>query len=451
MNADFLFKPYSKFDLRERVIVKGLVEVMDYGSRALALSSFCVLPYLCQIKHSWTFVDFALMAWCVAEIAFSMWIHIRAAKMQNHCHVPEMDEQARMALAKRVVSQLDDPASLLNWADTNTASSLELLLTRGFLGKDKHELAKSERVQAQKLLEIFQTSEFSLPEQHYSKTKIVLPSIHPILYNTRSFLFYAVSAAIRFSGSIDFYRQGLLWHDLPTGLGYWIYHPTEVSNQPPILYFHGIGFGLTQMHPHITSLLEKYPNRILILFNLPQISMSPLSPVATEDEILHAIDILFHDNNLTTVSAFGHSFGTFICMWLATRRPTYLAKLTFIDPVCFMAWNACLIKRACHAEPTTAVHHYVRNIISRDLNFSLATGRRMYWPYTFQICDAFPCPTNIYLAKNDWVIDAPATYAYLIDRKATLDQTNVTIHMNDIDHLQFMFTPKLRDQINICL
>ncbi|KAJ9060657.1 hypothetical protein DSO57_1028607 [Entomophthora muscae] len=442
--SDYLWKRFSDLTAGEKALVQGSVVLLDVVSYTLGLLPFYVFPYL-LIQPAWGQVEVAVMTWCMLEFLFRLYVHLCVRGAEGRRPVPMKTMPAPVTMARRILSQMGDPTVLTKWLSPDEAlskSGLGFLTTRIFFEKARSELSQAELVQANQLDLIFQCDGKDLT---FSK-ETLWPSSRPVQYKVRSAVTYCFTGTVRIAGAIRFYTMGFQWNSLPTGLGYWI-HQKE-SSQPPILYFHGIGFGPTQMLPHVKALLELYPNRTIILFNLPQISMSPLSPVATEEEILDAIDILFQDNNLKKVSAVGHSYGTIMCMWLAMRRPTYLAKLTFIDPVCFMLWNSNLVTRAYYARPTTAVHHLVRNFVSQDHNFSLTISRYMYWICSFETCNAFPCPTNVYLGSQDWVIDAPATYAYLMQRKCSLNQTNLNIHLNEVDHIQFMFTPKLLDQIN---
>ncbi|KAJ9087298.1 hypothetical protein DSO57_1034634 [Entomophthora muscae] len=446
--SDAFFKPFCTLTLGERIVIEGSVELLDHFSFILALVPFYVLPYLCLVKSGWNVVDVLLVAWCVSELLFRVYVDLRVMVGSRYRAVPAKQGKELVEMAREMFSQMDDAMQFKHWFSKShclSKESLGFLMKRVFFEKYETELTKSEVLHSKEILDLI------LPRCHlkhapFSKQESLWQSVNPVQYKVRSVVVYGVMGAIRTMGAINLYNLGFQWNSLPTGLGYWIRQ--RESSQPPILYFHGIGFGPTQMLPHIRSLHKTHPHRTFIIFYLPQIAYSPYSPVATEDDVIRAIDIVFRDNDLKKVSVVGHSFGTLVSMWLAKARPEYLAQLTLIDPVCFMAWNASLFNRACHSTPSTMLHHTIRRIISRDHNFALTISRYMYWPTSFHICNTFPCPTNIYLAKNDWVIDAPATYAYLMQRKCSLSQTNLNIHLNDIDHLQFMFTPKLLRQIN---
>ncbi|KAJ9060655.1 hypothetical protein DSO57_1028605 [Entomophthora muscae] len=436
--SDAFFKPFCTLTLGERIVIEGSVELLDHFSFILALVPFYVLPYLCLVKSGWNVVDVLLVAWCVSELLFRVYVDLRVMVGSRYRAVPAKQGKELVEMAREMFSQMDDAMQFKHWFSKShclSKESLDFLMKRVFFENAS-----------------FQGDPRLDPATLPFEARSLLQAGEPVAVSEPSAVQGAFSCGVWGHGG---YPHNGCNQPVQLGLSMelfanwaWILDSPKESSQPPILYFHGIGFGPTQMLPHIRSLHKTHPHRTFIIFYLPQIAYSPYSPVATEDDVIKAIDIVFRDNDLKKVSVVGHSFGTLVSMWLAKARPEYLAQLTLIDPVCFMAWNASLFNRACHSTPSTMLHHTIRRIISRDHNFALTISRYMYWPTSFHICNTFPCPTNIYLAKNDWVIDAPATYAYLMQRKCSLNQTNLNIHLNDIDHLQFMFTPKLLRQIN---
>ncbi|KAJ9069609.1 hypothetical protein DSO57_1016770 [Entomophthora muscae] len=446
------FVRYSDLKGWQRIALKGALDALDKLTIGLSLASFYVAAYLGTTERRWSLAEVGLAAWAVTELLFRMYVYLRIARADK-CRPAPLAGYERVALAKKMNDHMQEIKELQEWfepMESMTKDALNSFVIGIFFGKDEDELTKEEESQAEEIKAIYEGRGEELLDRPSKKAKVLSLNSQAIMYEMRSVIYYGMVGAVRFLGELGLHRHGIKWYSLKGDLSYWLHQPPNPDpDQVPILYFHGIGVGPCIMLQHITSLMEAYPRRPIILFSLPHISLVPFAKVASEDDAIEAIDMLFQQLGLNRVSIVAHSFGTLTAAWMIKTRPLYVSQITLIDPVCYMLWSRYLLRRACHDSPDTVIHHYVRRFISRNHNFAIAIWRTMYWPYSFQMIEDLPCPTAIFLAKRDWAIDAPTTYSYLMRQKAISHLNNVTIQMNDIDHLEFLAHQPILDHINL--
>ena len=124
-------------------------------------------------------------------------------------------------------------------------------------------------------------------------------------------------------------------------LTYWHRPPTPAasgSDQPPVVFCHGLGVGVISYITVVQSLVCKGPGRRLIMVELPHISMRPVETQASPRELVASIADMLAAHACLPVGAHfvGHSFGSVVCAWVARQAPHLACRMTFLDPVCFL-------------------------------------------------------------------------------------------------------------------
>lgn len=216
-----------------------------------------------------------------------------------------------------------------------------------------------------------------------------------------------------------------------------------ISDELPILFIHGIGLGFSMYFRKVARLTQLYPDRQIILFEIPSVSLSPVASINTKDQSVLAIDIIFKTHNVTSCSLIAHSYGTIIATWLVKFRPHYITKLSLVDPICFMLWDSTLVCGFLLSRPTSMLHEFIRLFLSRDLTMANTFCRYFLWHASFMFPEELHCATNIYFSKKDCIIDAKTCHAYLQKHQTE----HMTLTMFDISHGVYLIDGEILDSI----
>merc|ERR1739848_188793 len=151
-----------------------------------------------------------------------------------------------------------------------------------------------------------------------------------------------------------------------------------------IVFFHGIGTGISSYGVLLKTLVTAYPRSPILVVELPLVAMeqpwgdawtttatasedticSPLLRALLEHRILHKRPVIV-----------GHSFGCFACRWVLShkRLATCIGGLVLLDPLVFLLPYPDISKRL-EEEPKNFYEFFVRRFIMREP--SIAFGRR---------------------------------------------------------------------------
>ncbi|KAI0237341.1 hypothetical protein L0F63_007484, partial [Massospora cicadina] len=201
------------------------------------------------------------------------------------------------------------------------------------------------------------------------------------------------------------------------GIRYWIYMPKPGLNRvddPPIFFVHGVGIGLVMYCKMVRELLIKKPNRPILLMELPHISIALSGQVPTMAQTLSSVDAILKLHKLTQCTFMAHSYGTIVTAWIVKERPQLISRLVLIDPVCFLVWEPSLIYNFLYSEPDSFTHFMCQYFISNDMYVSYTLRRNFCWGQNTLFPEFLThLDTAIFLAENDYIIDANFIFDYL--------------------------------------
>jgi len=117
-----------------------------------------------------------------------------------------------------------------------------------------------------------------------------------------------------------------------SGLSYWIYGSQYLSpTNPPIFIVHGIGIGIAMYFNVVKSVVSAYPERPILILELPNISLKVMGRVPSIEDTLEAVDEIFAQHQIRNCSWLAHSYGTIVTTWILKERPNYVNKITCIS------------------------------------------------------------------------------------------------------------------------
>jgi len=174
-------------------------------------------------------------------------------------------------------------------------------------------------------------------------------------------------------------------------------------NNAPIVFCHGIGLGLT---PYL-SLIKQLPlvnqyskstdkskhsimkEREVFLLEFEHVSMKRVHRIPTEEETAHAVALMLslksgqkhhrrtalrpehhghsEDHTCRPAVFIGHSYGTLSLAWFVKYHPSMIARLVFIDPICFLLFTYELSYKFFHRPLTSALHHIMDYWVAREM------------------------------------------------------------------------------------
>lgn len=229
---------------------------------------------------------------------------------------------------------------------------------------------------------------------------------------------------------------------------------TPDSQEPsskPIVYIHGLGFGMIQNHFIIHSLATKLPSHPIAIPLQPHISMNfthkqHLNPLDRESTVKAITNICnrwkFHVPTLNCSNVGGdentyagrskkggcengvillsHSNGSIAHGWILRDQPCLVARSAFVDPVVFCLWEGDVCYNFCYRSPRTALELLLYYFIGSEVGIANTIQRHFDWSDNTIFFDEIPnasdsSKTMWMLGGEDIIIDAWRVKKYLED------------------------------------
>lgn len=406
--------------------------------------TLATLPYVCMLMLAWLGLrgqaDLGSVAaawWCFCELLFYVYCHTRFAAIDKQRYaIPAMPVTEKVAMAEQMCDHMPDLAhDLAGWMINPTPklnqSDVAGWLSWAFAGKPTADLSAEEREEMARIRAVFNARLPEGPPAWRDEREFLRPTLDTIDMDVRSLLALGILLALRFVVSVVLSVDGFVWHAHVPGFNYWLYTP-EREEGMPILFLHGGGGGLSMYPAHFPFLVRKFPNRRIVVLDVLCVTSVPCSPMMGAPEITQYISEVLEMHGIAQVSIFAHSYGSVVAGWLLRFRSACVGRVTMVDPICFQMWDSTLIRKLVYAQPSCSFHH-VLYVISRDPafgaflhNFNLT--QFMFFPESITV------PTQIFIANRDWVVDGPASFEYLVRRKAKSNIANMNVHLVDMTH-----------------
>ncbi|ORX37879.1 hypothetical protein BD324DRAFT_578355 [Kockovaella imperatae] len=274
-------------------------------------------------------------------------------------------------------------------------------------------------------------------------------TLDPVNAKGRPLILYAVTNTINwFLREIVYPYQGMgLYRE--GGIDYLIRIPAHWTpekgrtepNAMPIIYFHGLGFGLLQNHLLIKHLLESLPTHPICVPLAVHTSQSifherHLRPW-TRRELVPAIKNICKkwgfweqgveewgvrkDRSAGGVSLMSHSNGSTAHGWILKDCPELSRRNTFVDPVVFCLWeggDVDICHSFCYRKPSTALELLLYYFIASEVGIANYIQRHFDWADNNLWFDEIPNVTDprktaFFLGGKDIIIDTARARKYL--------------------------------------
>ncbi|WWD04281.1 hypothetical protein V865_002349 [Kwoniella europaea PYCC6329] len=206
-----------------------------------------------------------------------------------------------------------------------------------------------------------------------------------------------------------------------------------VPNAMPVVFLHGLGFGLLQSHLLIKHLITSLPTHPILLPLSPHTSQSlfhhrHLRPWGRK-EFVGAMKRIctqweFWDEHSRSssgrggVSLLSHSNGSVSHGWLLKDCPNLIKRNTFVDPVVFCLWEGDVCYNFCYRKPTNALELLLYYFIASEVGIANYIQRHFDWADNTLFFEDIPNATDpsrtaFFLGGQDLIVDAARVRRYL--------------------------------------
>lgn len=225
----------------------------------------------------------------------------------------------------------------------------------------------------------------------------------------------------------------------------------------PIVFFHGIGTGISSYGVFLKALTSAYPNSSIMVVELPLVAMErpwgenwAATSTAGAETLCGPLVEVLSKHNIEHPVIMGHSFGCFACRWVLNFEP--LAKTirgcVLLDPMVFLLPFPDISKRLqapCH----NFYQFLVRRLIMREPSVAYALNRKSKWP---KCClweedlkrlklSNKDLKFDVTLSKQDCFFDTNMVSSYLNKAKSSCPWLDYKTY--DCTHGEVIFRPDL--------
>ncbi|RDB22664.1 hypothetical protein Hypma_010101 [Hypsizygus marmoreus] len=188
-------------------------------------------------------------------------------------------------------------------------------------------------------------------------------------------------------------------------------HWDPVTGPRPTVFLHGLGLGLMQYNSMIMHLLQRFPDRPLLVLLQPHISqdifhpryLKPMNRHQTADRLaalMNELGWVHHDSDDDEtkyseeekeiayllngkrnrgVTMMSHSNGSYIHAWMLKGYPKMIGRSCFADPVTFCSWEGDVCYNFVYRPCTTGIEVLMRYFVGAELGVANLIQRHFDW------------------------------------------------------------------------
>jgi hypothetical protein len=186
--------------------------------------------------------------------------------------------------------------------------------------------------------------------------------------------------------------------------------------------------------------------RTIILADIPQAGMRLHTEILPIPDILSSIEQLLQSINVQKVAIISHSYGTIVHGCLMKQLPHFVRHQPgiFIDPVCFLLFDAHYINNFIYRQPRTPNQLLLYTSCTEDLYSVYHIERHLCWyECTLWAEDIRESQVRIhvFLSENDDIVPISIVNEYL--KRSHID----TSIFGQFKHAQFLISAKFQEDV----
>ncbi|KAI5455099.1 hypothetical protein NCC49_002370 [Naganishia albida] len=284
--------------------------------------------------------------------------------------------------------------------------------------------------------------------------KLMRLTLDPVNTRTRPLSIYAIKAlaetrlrktVYRDKLGFELHRQGDMDYMLRLPAD-WTPEKQAAEGCDPVLYLHGLGFGLTSIQNiHVVqTLVQRLPDVPIIVPIQPHISMHVFHPRHLKPPLRHEMvkDVraickrwgFWTEGPLQSrgvggkgpdeksarrgIAILSHSNGSIAHGWLIKDCAEMILRNALVDPVVFCLWEGDVCYNFCYREPHSAIELLLHWFIASEIGIANSIQRHFDWSANTLFHDEIPGAddpkrTLVVLGGEDVIIDTWRVKGYL--------------------------------------
>jgi pimeloyl-ACP methyl ester carboxylesterase len=437
---------------KPRMISKALKAIaVAFGSGYLfAIWKFIQTTYRILFGHNYQISIPAL--WILFDVIFITYMKIRFEFMTRSTrHLP----QATIIELYQIHSELFNPLSVpdpkeffqswfkgLNFNEISKTDTMEFVSGLNFNRKVDKLTLDQLNICVGYLAKLEQSlgCEFSTSEQIHPFTSLTQD---PVEMMYRPWIFYGITNGIDIVVRVVLHSKNFV----RTDYGHIISYIREgTSEELPIVFFHGLGFGIALYLSFLTKLISKFPDRTFIFFEMPSITMRAKVSYSLPKKYAGSVATICSDLKITKIFVISHSFGTIVSRWLDKYYLSLIDHQIFVDPVCFSLWTGVTMNNFLYRKPVLAHHYVFSHILAREPGTQLYLRRYFAWIQNTYFTPQLPKNSTIFLPEIDEIVDCRYVATYLSNNP---DESRSVIVMKRHKHMQKLLSGKYEDIFDV--
>lgn len=256
-----------------------------------------------------------------------------------------------------------------------------------------------------------------------------MPAVH------RPLLVYALTALVmpalgnRTLMGLGFrpYRAGSTeyWLRLPHGVqGTRSGRPVRLEGAGRALVFcHGIGVGPTMCLPLLEFLVKGCGSHPIFLVDSAAVSMRFVEDPPCAREVAANVADMLESWGLQTAHLVGHSFGSFVLAWVLRYKRSYVEKMSFLDPVCFLLLKVLVegyeLQQLRPDHQMDTMEKIVKYFVFTELFVCNYLSRCFFWEESqVTMEDLSGVATLIVLESRDAIVPTHSVQRVVVDEQA---------------------------------
>jgi pimeloyl-ACP methyl ester carboxylesterase len=398
---------------------------------------FFTKQIILTIPAVWVFTDLVFIAY--TKISFEL-------KHKTTTHLPQANLEQLIEFGRELVNPLSVPDAKLffqGWFKGVAFSEIgkhDLLswISEMSFHRKSNEITINQLNECVVLLSLIE--EFSgLQFKAETSTPMYSLTQDPIGIFHRPFIFYVATRAIDLGSRAWLYSKNFTRTDYAH-----IHSFIRVgkSVELPIVFFHGLGVGLASYIPFLGALIEQFPDRTFLFFEMPSIAMRATVTHCLPEKFVDSVALICAEMGFEKVYAVAHSFGTIVICWLDRYYPGLVEHRIFVDPVCFSLWTPHTMHNFLYRKPVKPHHYLFTYVAAMEPGTQLYLRRFFVWNINTYFTPNLPNNSTIFLAERDDIVDCKYVANYLNNFP---DPTRKIIVMERHKHMQKLLFGKYQD------
>eukprot|EP00892_Ulva_mutabilis_P006768 jgi/Ulvmu1/4463/UM002_0188.1 len=233
----------------------------------------------------------------------------------------------------------------------------------------------------------------------------------------------------------------------------------ESESMEPIVFLHGVGFGLLPYLGFVHKLLRAFSGHPVIVLEVRHVSLRLCTQAKTVDELTKGIAQVMERHCVKAAHFVAHSFGTFVVAHTAHLYPDLIKSTLLCDPVCMLTCCPQLLHNFIYREPEGVLGLWKKPLdlfkraVARDLIIAEAFCRRFWWHTLMLWPNELPPVTILSLSHQDELVPCE-----LVQRQLQLDMRDeggarensggvLEVVVSPGEHGAFVMKPSLQDRL----